>query len=83
MEPKPGNTLEITMDYNIQSYCEQAAKRVMEEKEADAVAIILMDPQNGEIYAMANVPEFNLMTRSHCLQRLIQVSLQMKKSKIY
>ena len=40
MEPKPGNTLEITMDYNIQSYCEQAAKRVMEEKEADAVAII-------------------------------------------
>ena len=60
MEPKPGNTLEITMDYNIQSYCEQAAKRVMEEKEADAVAIILMDPQNGEIYAMANVPEFNL-----------------------
>ena len=60
MEPKPGNTLEITMDYNIQSYCEQAAKRVMEEKEADAVAIILMDPQNGEIYAMANVPKFNL-----------------------
>ena len=60
MEPKPGNTLEITMDYNIQSYCEQAAKRVMEEKESDAVAIILMDPQNGEIYAMANVPEFNL-----------------------
>ena len=59
-EPKSGNTLEITMDYNIQSYCEQAAGKVMEEKKADAVAIILMDPQNGEIYAMANVPEFNL-----------------------
>ena len=59
-EPKSGNTLEITMDYNIQSYCEQAAGKVMEEKEADAVAIILMDPQNGEIYTMANVPEFNL-----------------------
>ncbi len=60
MEPVAGNTLEITMDYNIQSYCEQAAKKVLEEKEADSVAIILMNPQNGEIYAMANVPGFDL-----------------------
>ena len=60
MEPVAGNTLEITLDYNIQSYCEQAAKKVLEEKEADSVAIILMNPQNGEIYAMANVPGFDL-----------------------
>lgn len=59
-EPVAGHTLEITMDYNIQSYCEQAANKVLEEKEADSVAIILMNPQNGEIYAMANVPGFDL-----------------------
>ncbi len=36
------------------------AQKVMEEKQADKVAIILMNPQNGEIYAMVNWPEFNL-----------------------
>lgn len=60
IEPVPGETLQVSLDYNIQSYCQQAAEKVMEEKQAEAVSIFLMNPQNGEIYAMVNVPEFNL-----------------------
>ena len=60
IEPTAGDTLQVSLDYNIQSYCEQAALKVMEEKQAEAVSILLMNPQNGEIYAMVNVPEFNL-----------------------
>ena len=60
IEPVAGETLKISLDYNIQEYCEQAALKVMEEKQADSVSILLMNPQNGEIYAMVNVPEFNL-----------------------
>ena len=60
IEPVPGETLQVSLDYNIQSYCQQAAEKVMEEKQAEAVSILLMNPQNGEIYAMVNVPEFNL-----------------------
>ncbi|RHR31879.1 peptidoglycan glycosyltransferase [Clostridium sp. AF19-22AC] len=60
IEPVAGNTLKVSLDYNIQSYCEQAALKVMEEKQADSVSILLMNPQNGEILAMVNVPEFNL-----------------------
>ncbi|HIY63209.1 MAG TPA: peptidoglycan glycosyltransferase [Candidatus Mediterraneibacter stercoripullorum] len=60
IEPVAGETLRISLDYNIQSYCEQAAMKVMTEKQADSVSVLLMNPQNGEIYAMVNVPEFNL-----------------------
>lgn len=60
VEPVAGEMLQVTLDYNIQAYCEQAALKVMEEKQADSVSILLMNPQNGEIYAMVNVPEFNL-----------------------
>jgi len=60
IEPIAGKTLQLSLDYNIQSYAQQAAQKVMEEKKADAVSIILMNPQNGEIYAMVNLPEFNL-----------------------
>lgn len=60
IEPVAGETLQVSLDYNIQAYCEQAAMKVMEEKQAEAVSILLMNPQNGEIYAMVNVPEFNL-----------------------
>lgn len=60
IEPVAGNTLKISLDYNIQSFCEQAASKVMEEKQADGVSIMLMNPQNGEVLAMVNVPEFNL-----------------------
>ena len=58
--PVAGETLRISLDYNIQAYCEQAARKVLEEKQADSVSVLLMNPQNGEIYAMVNVPEFNL-----------------------
>lgn len=60
IEPMAGKTLEISMDYNIQKYCEQAAEKVMREKQADGVSILLINPQNGEILSMVNVPEFNL-----------------------
>lgn len=60
IEPKPGNNLITTIDINIQQYAEQAAKKVLEAKKANNVKMILMNPQNGEIYAMVNVPEFNL-----------------------
>lgn len=60
IEPVAGKTLEISMDYNIQKYCEQAAEKVMREKQANGVSILLMNPQNGEILSMVNVPEFNL-----------------------
>ncbi len=59
-EPVDGNNLHISLDYNIQLYCEQAAKKVKEAKSADSVSIIVMNPQNGEIMAMVNVPEFHL-----------------------
>lgn len=60
IEPVAGNTLKISLDYNIQAFCQQAALKAMEEKQADSVSILLMNPQNGEILAMVNVPEFNL-----------------------
>lgn len=60
IEPVPGNRLQISLDYNIQKYAQQAAEKVMEEKQADAVAILVMNPKNGEIYACVNVPEFDL-----------------------
>ena len=60
LDPVDGNNLVISIDYNIQMYAEQVAEKVMEQKQADHVSILIMNPQNGEIYAMANVPEFNL-----------------------
>ncbi len=60
LDPVDGNDLYISLDYNIQMYAQQAAMKVMEEKQADGVSLIVMNPQNGEIMAMVNVPEFNL-----------------------
>ena len=60
IEPVDGQTLRVSLDYNIQAYCQQAAENVMEEKQAEAVSILLMNPQNGEILACVNVPEFDL-----------------------
>lgn len=60
IEPRAGNALQISLDYNIQMYAQQMAEKVMEEKQAEKVAILLMNPKNGEILAMVNVPEFNL-----------------------
>lgn len=60
VEPVAGYDLVLSLDRNIQEYAQQEALRVMEQKEADAVSIILLNPQNGEIYACVNVPEFDL-----------------------
>lgn len=60
MEPVNGRNLHISLDANIQKYAEQAAYQVMEQKQADSVSVILMRPDNGEILAMVNVPEFDL-----------------------
>lgn len=60
VEAVPGNNLHVTLDYNIQMYCEQAARKVLEEKEAEYVSVIIMDPRDGSIYANVNVPEFDL-----------------------
>lgn len=60
VEPIAGNSLTVSLDVNIQRYAEQAATKVLEAKNANHVSMILMNPQNGEIYAMVNVPEFDL-----------------------
>lgn len=60
IEPVPGWDLYVSLDVNIQKYAEQLAYQVLEKKNAKRVSIIVMDPQNGEIMAMVNVPEFNL-----------------------
>ena len=60
LEPEAGNTLRISLDYTMQKYALQMAEKVRTETQADKVGIILMNPQNGEIYAMVNVPEFDL-----------------------
>lgn len=59
-EPKAGNNLRISLNADIQEFVQQEALRVMEEKQAERVSILLMNPQNGEILACANVPEFDL-----------------------
>lgn len=60
IEPVAGNDLYISMDYNIQTYATQLAGQAMAAKEADSVSILVMNPGNGEILAMVNVPEFDL-----------------------
>ena len=60
IEPIDGNHLVTSLDYNIQSYATQLAKVAMEAKEAERVSIIAMNPKNGEIYCMVDVPEFDL-----------------------
>lgn len=60
IEPIAGNDLTLSLDMNIQSYATQLADQAMEAKEADSVSIIVMNPQNGEILAMVNVPEYDL-----------------------
>jgi stage V sporulation protein D (sporulation-specific penicillin-binding protein) len=59
-EPVAGKNLYLTLDIQIQKYAQQICEKVRESKQADHVSLIVMNPQNGEIYAMANVPEFNL-----------------------
>lgn len=60
VEPIPGSDLYLSLDYNIQLYAQQAALRVLEQKQATYVSVLVMNPKNGEIYANVNVPEFDL-----------------------
>ena len=60
VEPVSGDTLQVSLDYNIQEYAQQAAEKVREEKQADAVVILILNPKTGEIYACINAPEFDL-----------------------
>ena len=60
IEPVAGNDLRISLDMEIQQYAEQLAYQTLEKKKREKVSIIVMNPQNGEIYAMVNVPEFDL-----------------------
>lgn len=60
IEPVEGDSLYTSLDVNIQTFATQAAKKVMKAKKAKTVRILMMNPQNGEIYAMVNVPEFDL-----------------------
>ena len=60
LEPVNGYDLCLSLDCNIQMYCEQAAKKVCTKKSADSVSVIVMNPQNGELMAMVNYPEFDL-----------------------
>lgn len=59
-EPVDGDSLYLTVDVNIQKYAQQAAENIMKKKEAKSVSMILLNPQNGEIYAMVDLPEYNL-----------------------
>lgn len=60
LEPVNGYDLCLSLDRNIQMYCEQAAKKVCTKKSADSVSVIVINPQNGELMAMVNYPEFDL-----------------------
>ena len=60
LDPIDGNNLHISLDYNIQMYAQQAASKALKQKQADSVSVIVMNPKNGEMMAMVNVPEFNL-----------------------
>ena len=59
-DPVPGDDLVTTIDINIQKYATQAAYKVMTEKNANRVCVLVMNPKNGEIYAMVDAPEYNL-----------------------
>lgn len=60
LEPITGKNVYTTIDVNIQKYAQQAAEKVLKAKQAKRVSVVLLNPQNGEIYAMVNVPEYNL-----------------------
>jgi stage V sporulation protein D (sporulation-specific penicillin-binding protein) len=77
-EPEEGKSLILSLDANIQEYAQQAALKVMEEKQAERVSILLMNPQNGEIYACVNVPEFDL-NDPFTLNEDLQAKLDMRE----
>lgn len=78
IEPVPGKDLQTSLDVNIQQYAQQLAYETMEKKNAKGVSILVMNPQNGEIFAMVNVPEFNLNDPFVLDQNLVSESARQK-----
>lgn len=78
-EPEPGKNLYISIDYNIQKYAQQLAERTKEEKQAKSVSIIVMNPQNGELMAMVNAPEYDLNNPYQLNYNLTDTQLSMPK----
>lgn len=81
MEPVNGYDLHISMDVNIQQYCEQAAEKAYLKKNADSVSIMVMNPQNGELMAMVNYPEFNLNDPFTLTDAMLESYTQQKAEK--
>lgn len=78
-EPEPGENLYISIDYNIQKYAQQLAERTKEEKQAKSVSVIVMNPQNGELMAMVNAPEYDLNNPYQLNYNLTDTQLSMPK----
>lgn len=78
LEPEAGRDLVLTLDVNIQQYAQQLAYQTMEQKNAKGVSIIVMNPQNGEILAMVNAPEFNLNDPFTLDQNLVSESARLE-----
>ena len=78
-EPEPGKNLYISIDYNIQKYAQQLAERTKEEKQAKSVSVIVMNPQNGELMAMVNAPEYDLNNPYQLNYNLTDTQLSMPK----
>lgn len=79
-EPEPGKNLYISIDYNIQKYAQQLAERTKEEKQAKSVSVIVMNPQNGELMAMVNAPEYDLNNPYQLNYNLTDTQLSMPKT---
>lgn len=81
IEPVPGKDLVTSLDRNIQQYAQQLAYETMEKKNAKGVSILVMNPQNGEILSLVNVPEFNLNDPFTLDQNLVSESAQLKAAR--
>ena len=85
-EPVPGKNLVLSLDANLQEYAQQAAYQALEQKQADSVSIILMRPENGEILAMVNVPEYDLndpFTLQKSTDGMSQQEIQDERNKMW
>lgn len=60
IEPVAGNNLRLSLDANIQLFAAQAAEKAYLQKDADSVSILVMNPKDGQMFAMVDYPEFNL-----------------------
>lgn len=82
VEPQKGCSLYLSLDVNIQTYAQHAARKIYQTKEAKSVSMIIMNPQNGEIYAMVNWPEFDLNQPYTLINETNQVYSSKKKQEL-